>query len=85
MCTCYRFIFNAFCLKQSSCEVSKFLRSFSIFAFLSIGLLGIVIGEEGLRFKLRCFFGAVLPRREAEMDPATRYTLRRNVASIMKI
>ena len=35
---------------------------------------------------LRHFFGAVLPRRQAaEMGPATRYTLRRNTASIMKI
>ena len=35
---------------------------------------------------LRRFFGAVLPRRQAaEMGPATRYTLRRNTASIMKI
>ena len=35
----------------------------------------------------RCFFGAVLPRREAaEMDPASRYTLRRNrpTVSVMK-
>ena len=31
---------------------------------------------------LRRFFGAVLPRRlAAEMDPSTRYTLRRNTAS----
>ena len=35
---------------------------------------------------LRRFFGAVLPRRQAvEMCLATRYTLRRNTASIMKI
>ena len=35
---------------------------------------------------LRRFFGAVSPRRyAAEMGPATRYTLRRNTASIMKI
>ena len=35
---------------------------------------------------LRCFFGAVLSRRlAAEMDPAARYTLRRNTASITKI
>ena len=33
---------------------------------------------------LRCFFGAVLPRCQAVgMGPATRYTLRRNTASIM--
>ena len=35
---------------------------------------------------LRCFFGAVLPGRiTAEMNAATRYTLWRNSASIMKI
>ena len=35
---------------------------------------------------LRRFFGDVYPRRLAvEMGPATRYTLRRNTASIMKI
>ena len=35
---------------------------------------------------LRRFFGAVLPRRcAAEMDPATRYMLRYNTASIMRI
>ena len=35
---------------------------------------------------LRRFFGAVLPRRcAAEMDPATRYTLRCNIASIIEI
>ena len=35
---------------------------------------------------LRRFFGVVLPRREvAEMNPATRYTLWRNSASMMKI
>ena len=34
---------------------------------------------------LRHVFGAVLPLRLAEMGPATRYTLRRNTASIMKI
>ena len=34
---------------------------------------------------LRCFFGAVLSRRyAAEMDPASRYTLWCNTASIMK-
>ena len=34
---------------------------------------------------LRCFFEAVLARHQtAEMDPVTRYTLRRNTASIMK-
>ena len=35
---------------------------------------------------LRRSFGAVLARRYAvHMDPASRYTLRRNAASIMKI
>ena len=35
---------------------------------------------------LRRFFGAVLLGvKAAEIDPATRYTLRRNTASIMKI
>ena len=35
---------------------------------------------------LQRFFGAVMPRREAaEMSSATRYTLRHNTASIMKI
>ena len=35
---------------------------------------------------LQRFFEAVLPRRQvAEKGPATRYTLRRNTASIMKI
>ena len=35
---------------------------------------------------LRRFFGAVLPRLlAAEIDPATRYTRRRDIASIMKI
>ena len=35
---------------------------------------------------LQRFFGAVLPRREAaKMGPATRYALRCNAASIMKI
>ena len=35
---------------------------------------------------LQCFIGSVLPRRKfVEIDPATRYTLRRNTASIMKI
>ena len=35
---------------------------------------------------LRRFFEAVLPRPlAAETDPATRYTLRRNAASIIKI
>ena len=35
---------------------------------------------------LRCFFGAVLPRRlTAKMDPAARFTLRRNTAGTIKI
>ena len=35
---------------------------------------------------LLCFFGAVkLTRKATETDSATRYTLRRNTASIMKI
>ena len=35
---------------------------------------------------LRCFFEAVLPRRyAAKMGPATRYTLRLNTASVVKI
>ena len=35
---------------------------------------------------LQCFFRDVLPSREAaKMGPATRYMLRRNTASIMKI
>ena len=35
---------------------------------------------------LRHFFGAVMPMREAtEMGPASRSTLLRNIASIMKI
>ena len=62
---------------------------------------GIINGAVSLRFgsmaaqtlsvaygspSLRCFFEAALPRRSvAEMDPATRYTLRCNIASIMKI
>ena len=54
-------------------------------------------GKSGVRFPgwsnrhsvangsppLRCFFGAALPRRKAaKMGPVTRYTLRRNTASI---
>ena len=35
---------------------------------------------------LRRFFGAAFPRRQAaEMSPVKSYTLRRNIASIMKI
>ena len=61
----------------------------------------IAIGEGGLRFvsrvgqighvangstPLRCFFGAVLPWHYAvEMGLATRFTLRRNTGSIMKV
>ena len=36
--------------------------------------------------RLRCCFGIVFPKRKAaEMGPATRCSLRRNTASIMKI
>ena len=36
--------------------------------------------------QLRRFFGSMLSRRKpAETDPTTRYTFRRNLASIMEI
>ena len=44
------------------------------------------VSAGDLGFDSRCFFGAVLPRREAaEMDPVTRYTLWHNIPSIIKI
>ena len=43
---------------------------------------GVVNGSPALR----CFFAGLLPRRSAaEMDPATRYMLRRDTTSMMKI
>ena len=48
------------------------------------GQIGLSVVNGSL--PLRRFFEAVLPRCQvAEIGPATRYTLRRNTASIMKI
>ena len=72
----------------------------SLYRSVTIVMKDIVIDAEGLGIDfrssyighsvtnssppLRCFFGAVLPRRlAAEMDPDTRYMLWNNTASIM--
>ena len=55
---------------------------------ISAGGLDLFVGpvHDVANPSLRRFLGAVLSRRQvAEMDPATRYTLRRNIASTKKI
>ena len=86
-----------FCLTEHFKAMFSLRKSlFGLAQWLKTLLLGEIVSElnswasQIRRFQaarhLKCFLGAVLSRRWAtEMDPATRYTLQRDTASIMQI